>query len=74
MTTYNPISENLIATEPGNGGEAKGNCVAVRRGGKQPNAKEQSQTYVNSIRYVSVASLRVTGEGCANHDLAACRI
>ena len=32
MTIYNPISENLIATEPGTGGEANGNCVAVRRG------------------------------------------
>ena len=44
MTAYNPISENLIATEPEKGGEAKGNCIVVRWGGKQPSAKEQSQT------------------------------
>ena len=69
MTTYNPISENLIATEPGTGGEAKGNCVAVRRGGKQPGAKEQSQIQVNSIQYLSAASLRVNGEACAKRDL-----
>ena len=68
MTTYNPISENLIATEPGNGGEAKGNCVVVRRGGKQPRAKEQSQIQVNSIRYLSAASLRVTGEACTESN------
>ena len=68
MTTYNPISENLIATEPGNGGEANGNCVAARLGGKQPGAKEQSQTYVNSIRYLSLASLRENGEACAERN------
>ena len=68
MTIYNPISENLIATEPGNGGEAKGNCVAARLGGKQPGAKEQSQTQVNSIRWRRLASLRATGEACAKHD------
>ena len=68
MTIYNPISENLIATEPGNGGEAKGNCVAVRLGGEQPGAKEQSQTKVNSIRCRRLASLRVNGEASAKHD------
>ncbi len=68
MTTYNPISENLIATEPGNGGEAKGNCVVAKRGGKQPGAKEQSQTQVNSIRCRRLASLRANGEACAKHD------
>ena len=68
MTTYNPISENLIATEPENGGEAKGNCVVVRRGGKQPRTKEQSQIQVNSIRYLSAASLRATGEACAERN------
>ena len=68
MTTYNPISENLIATEPGNGGEAKGNCVAVRLGGKQPGAKEQSQRQVNSIRCRRLASLRASGEACAKHN------
>jgi hypothetical protein len=68
MTIYNPISENLIATEPGNGGEAKGNCVAARLGGKQPGAKEQSQTKVNSIRCRRLASLLANGEACAKHD------
>ena len=69
MTTYNPISENLIATEPGNGGEAKCNCVAARLGGKQPGAKEQSQTKVNSIRCWSAASLLANGEACAKRNL-----
>ena len=68
MTIYNPISENLIATEPGTGGEANGNCVAARLGGKQPGAKEQSQTKVNSIRCRRLVSLRATGEACAKHD------
>ena len=68
MNTYNPVSENLNATEPSAGGEAKGNCVAARRGGKQPAAKEQSQTSVNSIRYLSAASLRGIGEACAKRD------
>ena len=68
MTTYNPISATLIATEPGTGGEANGNCVAARLGGKQPGAKEQSQTQVNSIRCRRLASLRANGEACARHD------
>jgi len=68
MKTYNPVSENLNATEPGNGGEAEGNCVAARRGGEQPDAKEQSQTQVNPIRRMSVASLLVSGEACAQHE------
>jgi hypothetical protein len=68
MNTYNPVSENLNAIEPGSGGEAKGNCVAARRGGKQPAAKEQSQTDVNSIRCLSVASLPVKGEACIKGD------
>lgn len=57
MTTYNLFSVNLNATKPSSGGEAEGNCVAARRGGNQPEAKEQSQIPVNSIRYLSVASL-----------------
>ena len=69
MTTYNPVSENLIAAEPGNGGEANGNCVVVRRGGKQPGAKEQSQTQVNPIRCMSAASLLVNGEACVERNL-----
>ncbi len=68
MTIYNPVSENLNSTEPGNGGEVKGNCVVVRRGGKQPEAKEQSQTQVNSIRFMSLASLLDNGEACAKRD------
>jgi len=61
MTIDNPISANLNATEPVTGGEAEGNCVAVRRGGKQPEAKEQSQMQVNSIRYTRTASLLANG-------------
>ena len=68
MTIYNPVSENLIATEPGNGGEANGNCVAARLGGKQPQAMEQSQTQVNSIRCRRLASLRANGQACSEHN------
>jgi hypothetical protein len=68
MTTYHPVSENLNATEPRNGGEAEGNCVTARWGGEQPEAKEQSQITVNSIRYLSVASLLESGEACAERD------
>ena len=32
MIICNPISENLIATEPGNGGKAKGNCTLLGLG------------------------------------------
>ncbi len=69
MTIDNPVSENLNSTEPVTGGEAGGNCVAVRRGGKQPEAKEQSQIQVNSIRCSRMASLLATGEACAPHNL-----
>ena len=65
MTTYNPVSENLNAAEPGSGGEAEGNCVAARRGGKQPDARKQSQTQVNSIQPMHAASLWSTGEARA---------
>jgi hypothetical protein len=68
MKTYKPVSESLNATEPDNGGEAEGNCVAARRGGEQPDAKEQSQTKVNSIRHVSAASLLASGEACAKRE------
>ena len=70
MTTYNPVSENLTATEPGSGGEAEGNCVAARRGGEQPDAKEQSQMQVNSIRCQCAASLLGVGEACVERDLS----
>jgi RNA-directed DNA polymerase len=68
MNLYHPVSESLNTTEPVNGGEAEGNCVAVRRGGEQPDAKEQSQTKVNSIRRASAASLLANGEACAKRD------
>lgn len=68
MNAYNPVSENLNSTKPSNGGEAEGNCVVVRRGGKQPDAKEQSQIVMNSIRCLSLASLPVNGEACAERD------
>src|ERR1700678_489921 len=41
---------------------AEGNCVAVRRGGEQPEANDSSATQVNSIRPVTLASLLVNGE------------
>jgi hypothetical protein len=68
MIIYNPVSANLNATEPVTGGEAEGNCVVARRGGKQPEAKEQSQTDVNSIRCSRTASLLANGEACAKHN------
>ena len=69
MTTYNPISANLKATKPDPGGEAEGNCVVASRGGKQPEAKKQSQTQVNSIQLLYSASLLATGEACAKRNL-----
>ena len=65
MTIYNPVSESLNFFEPVNGGEAEGNCVVARRGGKQPKANERSQIPVNSIRCANVASLLGNGEACA---------
>ena len=68
MTIYNPISATLKATKPDHGGEAEGNCVVVRRGGEQPKAKKQSQIQVNSIRFMSSASLLAIGEACVKRD------
>ena len=68
MKTYPPVSENLNISEPVNGDEAEGNCVAARRGGEKPEAKEQSQIPVNSIRRRTAASLLGTGEACAKHE------
>ena len=68
MTIDNPVSENLNFTEPVTGDEAEGNCVVVRRGGKQPEANEQSQTDVNSIRCSRTASLLANGEASAQHN------
>jgi hypothetical protein len=44
-----------------------GNCVAVRRGGEQPEVNDQSVTQVNSIRQVVVASLLGNGEAQMTH-------
>ena len=48
---------------------AEGNCVAVRRGGEQPEANLSSQSSqtkrLNPIRLVGVASLRRRGEALA---------
>jgi hypothetical protein len=43
---------------------AEGNCVVERRGGEQPEAKDQSinKTMLNSIRPDALASLRLKGE------------
>jgi hypothetical protein len=40
----------------------EGNCVAARRGGKQPEVNDQSATQVNSIRPARAASLLANGE------------
>ncbi len=40
----------------------EGNCVAVRRGGEQPEVNDQSAAIANLIRPVAVASLLVNGE------------
>ena len=43
---------------------AEGNCVVERRGGEQPEAKDQSinKTMMNSIRPDALASLHQNGE------------
>ena len=43
---------------------AEGNCVVERRGGEQPEAKDQSinKTMMNSIRPDALASLLLKGE------------
>jgi hypothetical protein len=46
----------------------EGNCVAVRRGGEQPEVNDQSVTQVNSIRPAVVASLLAKGEAQVTHD------
>ena len=43
---------------------AEGNCVAVTRGGEQPEAEGWSETKVNSIRRAQRASLLGKGEVC----------
>ena len=53
-------SQSPLGTRTGRA--AKGNCVAARRGGEQPEADLRSQTKVNLIRPATVASLRLNGE------------
>lgn len=45
-------------------GAVEGNCVAVMRGGEQPETEGWSQTKVNSIRQSARASLLDKGEAC----------
>jgi hypothetical protein len=62
-------SESLSPPETSNGRAAEGNCVAVRRGGEQPEADPQTQTKVKPIRPATLASLLGKGEACgASHD------
>ena len=48
----------------------EGNCVAVRRGGEQPEVNDQSVTQVNSIRPAVVASPLGNGEAQVTHGPA----
>ena len=57
-------SESLSPPETSYGRAAEGNCVAVRRGGEQPEADPQSQIPVNPIRPSTAASLLGNGEAC----------
>ena len=60
----NSTSESLSPPETRNGRAAEGNCVIARWGGKQPEADLRSQTKVNPIRPITVASLLASGEAC----------
>jgi hypothetical protein len=51
-----PSSERLRPVEARYDWVAKGNCVSVRTGGEQSEAKDQPQTKVNSIRPVNGTS------------------
>ncbi|NDG71321.1 MAG: hypothetical protein EBY32_08470 [Proteobacteria bacterium] len=62
-------SESLSHPETSNGRAAGGNCVVVRRGGKQPEADLWSQTKVNPIRFATAASLLASGEACGNSHI-----
>jgi hypothetical protein len=57
-------SESLSHPETSYGKAAEGNCVVVRRSGEQPKADLRSQTKVNSIRFITAASLLASGEAC----------
>ena len=65
-----PDSESLIREGGINPCAAGGNCVAVMRGGEQPEAEEQSRntTKLNSNRRVASASLLRQGEACRPGD------
>lgn len=67
----NPASESLRPRRSAFRLAAEGNCVAVRRGGEQPEADSQSttevSTLVNSIRPAIPASLLGKGEACDGH-------
>ena len=64
----NSTGESPGPPKSSSGRAAEGNCVAVRRGGEQPEADLQSQTQVNSIRPTVVASLLANGEAYARRD------
>ena len=68
--TMRTTSESLSPPETSNGRAAGGNCVAVRRGGKQPEADPQTQReHVKPIRPATLASLLGKGEACGvSHD------
>ena len=55
MTTYNPVSENLNAAEPGSGGEAEGNCVAARRIGVNLSYKSLTSRFIHPISNCSAS-------------------
>jgi hypothetical protein len=63
-TYMKSTSESLSHPGTSYGKAAGGNCVAVRRGGKQPGADLWSQTKVDPIRFTTTASLRVAGKAC----------
>src|SRR5947209_5932387 len=56
--TMKPTSESLSPPATRAWRVAKGNCVAAKRGGEYPEAKDRSQTQVNSIRPLQGASWR----------------
>ena len=68
LKTMNPASESLRPKRSARRLAAKGNCVAVRRGGEQLEADSQSTTEVptsvNPFRPAISASLHFKGEAC----------
>ena len=63
-TYMKSISESLSPPGTSYGRAAEGNCVAVRRGGEQPEADPQSLIPMNPIRPSTAASLPGNGEAC----------